>query len=718
MRLQRSVPRRLLWAVALTLATITGLGSRAAAQDNVYEDTSLALVPADAAVYSASLRLEEQWQIFAKSNAAKRIMQNAVVQMGWGQAQMMWNGSQEPQIQMMKELLNDPQNQRLIALVREAFSHEFFFYANDDVAKLLALANRLNGTINTIQIEAAQADDPEAAMANRFADLALQEADNIRIPDVVMGWRYDDSEAAGEQLDRLEATVAALLQQEAPFLADRWKRQELGGGDFVTLSLDGSLIPWDQADLDDFPGDPEKAEKLIAKAKEMTLTITLGQLGDYLLFSIGDSADHLLTLGQGETLADRAEFAKMRQHADQRIVSIGYVSEAFMKQANNVQQQMEDLKGMIGTALEASDLPESVQEKITKGGGEIIDDLKGVMPGVGAQFGYSYLVDNGIEGYAYNWGEKMFDDSAPLTLTDHVGGNPILAFVARGNESPEDYDTFVNMMKKMVDLVDDVATDQLGDDEKAQYEKVRDAVMPMLKRLDTANRDNLMPALSSNESAIVLDAKVKSAQPHNMMPLATNVLPLPEMAITMKVEDAGKLKAGVSEYFAVAQQMMDMLHEMEPNDFPDVKIPSPEVNEEDWGTSYQYRLPVDWGVDDQIAPNAGLSQNLAVMSLAPQTTSRLMAKSNLAVDKYRVDLSKPAGSLVYFDFNGLIDMIEPWVNYGVDAGVDDAFVSGMVKAQVSDWTAILKCYKGTAAVTTTDEDGVTVTHSHSLFEDL
>lgn len=714
MRHHRFTLRHLACVVALSL-----FAQPVVAQDsNIYEDSSLSIVPADVAIYSASLRLEEQWNIFAKSNAAKRIIQNFAVQTALGQAKTMWNGSDDPQLQMVKAMLADPQNQRLIGLLREAYSEETFFYANEDVARLLALANRLNGAIRAIQLESAQADDPEAVMATKFIELALEEADNIQIPDFVMGWKLESKDAAKEQLDRLHAALNAVIEQQAPVLSGRLKRENIGGGDFVTLNLDGSLIPWEAADLDNFPGDADKLAKLIDKSKEMTLTIVLGQRGDYLLFSIGDNAKHIAKLGKGESLADSPELQKMRRHVDERIVSVGYVSEAFMKQANNVEQQIDDAKSMIGSLIQMSELPENVQEKITVDGGEILESLKGVVPQVGAQFGYSYLVDNGYESYTYSWGDSTLDDSAPLSLTSHVGGNPILAIATRTKESPEDYDTFVNVFKKIGKLADEVATEQLGDEERAQYKLVRDQIIPLLKRLDATTRENMLPALASNESAFVLDAKVKSAQPHNMMPLANNVLPIPEFGLVLKVDDAAKLKKGTSDYFAIVQEFLDILHELEPNQIPVIELPGPDVNEESWGESFQYALPIEAGIDDQIAPNAGLSQNLAVLSLAPQTTSRLMMEQPLDVSEYRVDITRPAGSVAYFNFGGVIDLLEPWINYGVDAAVEDNFFSGAIKAQVSDWTTILRCFKGAVSVSYRDEDGVTVTHSHSLFQDL
>ena len=94
---------------------------------------------------------------------------------------------------------------------------------------------------------------------------------------------------------------------------------------YLTFSLDGSMIPWDEASLDEFrefeatKGD---VDKVVARLKEMTLVIAVGLRGDYLLVSIGSSTDVLARLGQGKHLAERPELAPLakvrRQAADLR----------------------------------------------------------------------------------------------------------------------------------------------------------------------------------------------------------------------------------------------------------------------------------------------------------------------------------------------------------------------------------------------------------------
>ena len=53
------------------------------------------------------------------------------------------------------------------------------------------------------------------------------------------------------QLERLEKQAAAALEQN-PDLKGRLKRSDVGGTSYLTLTLDGSLIPWDEVPLDDF----------------------------------------------------------------------------------------------------------------------------------------------------------------------------------------------------------------------------------------------------------------------------------------------------------------------------------------------------------------------------------------------------------------------------------------------------------------------------------
>ena len=298
----------------------------------------------------------------------------------------------------------------------------------------------------------------------------------------------------------------------------------------------------------------------------------------------------------------------------------------------------------------------------------------------------------------------------------------------------------VKWMKKVDGYVSQMA-EQEG--EGAKYKKFRADIDPLLARLDTANRNMLMPALKDGQSAFVIDAQLTSTQWFAQMPESPHPLPMLEMAMVMGVSDAELLKQGCQEYFAVTQEIANILHEMEPDEVPKTDIPAPKERQVGDATIYYYMLPRDAGIDKRLAPNAGLSKNVGVVSMAPLHTKRILEKSSPAnagpVAQYK---DKPLAAATGFNFAGLVDALLPWVEYGVVAGVevpiqefDDDFAPDEfgdpdfggpefggpgpdeIMAYIRTGADILKCFRGYSSVTYF-EDGAQVTRGEWHFQDL
>ncbi|MCA9269454.1 MAG: hypothetical protein KDA41_13325, partial [Planctomycetales bacterium] len=265
-----------------------------------------------------------------------------------------------------------------------------------------------------------------------------------------------------------------------------------------------------------------------------------------------------------------------------------------------------------------------------------------------------------------------------------------------------------------------------GGADAAKYKKFRADIGPLLARLDSANRDQLIPALADGQSAIVLDAKITSTQWASMMPESTTPLPMLELGMVMSVSDPEKLKAGCAEYMAVAREMLAKLAEIAPDDVPAADFPEPKSREFGDSTVWYYLLPKDWGIDKRIAPNAGVSPSVAALSLAPLHTKRLLEKTPLAADgpiaRYR---DKPLAMAGSFNFAGLVDAVTPWIEYSMTAGGEfgvqadaDGLGGGPGAMEMIEIGAkVLKCFRGYSSVTYVDGD-VMVTEGEWRFEDL
>ena len=73
---------------------------------------SLKVVPADAAYYSASLRLKEQLDTFLGSNAYQRLMNIQLVQLAKGQIEFQWQAQSLPAIKTAREYIESDEGQQ------------------------------------------------------------------------------------------------------------------------------------------------------------------------------------------------------------------------------------------------------------------------------------------------------------------------------------------------------------------------------------------------------------------------------------------------------------------------------------------------------------------------------------------------------------------------------------------------------------------------------
>jgi hypothetical protein len=215
-----------------------------------------------------------------------------------------------------------------------------------------------------------------------------------------------------------------------------------------------------------------------------------------------------------------------------------------------------------------------------------------------------------------------------------------------------------------------------------------------------------------------------------------------ELAAVMGVSDAEHLRQGAVEYFNVLRDAIALAREIDPDQVPEFKLPEPQRRSlEGGGTLYSYALPDEWGVDSQIALNAGLTDTVAVLSCSPTTTKRLLQETPLDVDS-KVDFQRPAAIVWHFQFAELMAAIGPWIDYGLnvatgnlkvevaeedeDAESDNeqstqqaaiAMQLGFVVPSIQQFLEVASAWKSASAVMYED-GGVWVTHSEIHIEDL
>jgi hypothetical protein len=718
------------WLLGLAFgAALLAAGGTRAADANAPAG-SLRWVPANAAFYSAMLRNREQLDAILNSRAWARLKGLPAVQMGLQLAQAQMT-QPAPQVAPFLEMAQKPENQQLLALLGDMFSDEVFCYGGDSFIGFSDLLMQLMGTqrygpaLAQLQGQGDAADQGklQARLALRTLTRNLNE---VRIPDLVLGFKLSKTEPAVAQLKRLEDFLNAAVEQ-APPLKGRFKRAKLAGGDFLTLTLDGSLVPWERLPIGDLEEKEGEFAPLVKRLQELKLALSLGVRDGYLLVALGESTAALERLHGDRSLADRDELKPLAAHAGRRLTSIAYASRELREKLATTGKDVEGFAGMAKTLLDKADLTKEQRDKIRKQLDDLAHDIASAVPRQGATLAFSFLSERGSESYAYDWSEHFETDSSkPLTLLDHVGGSPLFAFVTRGRYSPEQYQKMVEWIKRGYHTFAEVALPKLDEAQREKAEQFSKALLPFFDRLGTVTGDLLLPALADSQGAFVLDARLMGKQFHEKMPPAEQPLPMLEPALVFGVTDADKLRRAMGEYRSIFNEVVAKLHEMGPDKVPDFQLPEPQIKAVKEGTLYFYPIPPAVGLDRRIEPNAGLANHVAALTITERHTERLLARHPLKTDGGPLaDPKRHMAAAAYCDCEGIVRALIPWVEYGVrtavrqrgEEGEDAAKKLDAILSQVRTGLEVFQVFRVYTSATYT-EGGAQVTHSELVVRDL
>lgn len=729
MSLSRSL-RGILVLVALVGLLAMWPGSQVQASE--LEESSLGLIPADAAFYVGSYRNGEQIKIIAESNAWKKLMNMPSVQMGLGMLEDKLETEDNEQVAQAKAVLENPQVKDLLGLLADMFSDDVFCYGSADLGEVLELAQDVSN---------AQSYGPFAYMASGAGDaMSHQEmqgkavlaalaagADKIKIPTMVAGFLVEDEERATVHMGKLEGFLGLLTLMQPQF-AGRVIRQEIGDSQFLTVTLDGELIPWEEVPLDDmreFEENEGDVDKVVEKVKELNLVVAMGIREGYLMLAMTDSMENLEKLGQGDSLLTRPEMDVVKKHADKRLTGVSYASEEFVTRMSMSPEDLDGLLAIGDAALEQLPLDDDAKERIREDVTELADDLKSLIPKPGAGVGVSFLTDTGTESYGYNWTENYWlDGSKPLEVLNHIGGDPLLAIAWREHVYPDVYDRTIHWVRVGHEYFEEFGVPELSKKDRRQYKKAMKHIEPLFEELVEAGESWIEAC--DGQAALVIDAKMMSKQIAADVPATEEPMPMPEPAIVIGIKDADDMREAYVGFQSFFNGLLEMAREFDENgEIPEgYEIPWPDVSETSDTSTLSYTFPSEWGVDEQILPNAVLTDDIAVVTASEAHSDRLLETTAPALGGALADGARPRAVAGVFNWAGTVDALTPWIrlaaceaakeNLGDE--VDEAQIDGILN-QVDTVLEVLKAIR-LCTVECYFEDGALVTHSVMEVQDV
>ncbi len=677
-------------------------------------ETSLAMVPQNAAFYSANLNMRSAWNEFLQSNLVTRLRNIPFAQKLEAEFYRQWADPQGPLQQVKLQVQN--QNVRdLLELARDMNSQEVFVYGGQDWCEFIDGIMAFYSDVYDASV-----DGPEG-LREFFMNLDPIYGEAISIPTTVIGFRLSDDAIARTQLDALEGLlrlVGGQIPELAPVL-EKLKRQEFADGQALSFELTADLVPVEA--IEDEQG-REVAEKVIAALKGRKLTITLGIRAKVLMMAVGEDSRILQTLGEGPSLFEHERLEILTDETPANLRTVSYASGEWRQSQWNANygsyfqrltsQFVVAVQGVENEDIDVEAWTESIREDA-----ELLDEqLVEFAPDFEALVSWSFASEVGREGYSYDWSENvLLENASPLAVLRHAGTSPLFLMAAKQQAMPIVGELLETILDRAPDHIQNFIVMAEQDDEQQELAlTVLDKGWPLLEEAYAIFSESIQPSLDDHESLLSLAAKWTTTQLASEMPIASQPLPLPELAGVIKLKNRDQFLSGCKEMFQVFDQLTDLVREIAPDSVPvNYKVPRPQSEELEGATRYfypEFRLPIS-GFDPQVI----VSNDMVIYGYSDRQVRDLAEAKPLTSRPAWLTPEMPVASVSFIDFTGMVAAFRPWLNYGLELTVGDldaplAEDSGPVPTG-NDILQIWDCLGslGKAAATTViDEDGVTV----------
>ncbi|HEY6563489.1 MAG TPA: hypothetical protein VIY86_03285, partial [Pirellulaceae bacterium] len=362
--------------------TLALAGPSSLRADFLSEETSLKLIPADASIYVTSLRLKEQWDVILGSRAYARLREMPWVKLAIDKAQEAWDEqSEDEDFAPIIKFLSAEENGDLLSLGRDLISHEVFVYGDEHVTELFKTLLDVNQKMSSIQWKGiGKGEVDEDQLRTEVMTELIDAVSDMEVPRLAFGFRTKMTDVASRELGRLEE-LASKATDEVPTMKGRVQRirDRESGSDLLTMRVDPSVIPWEQA-IEENEEMAEQLEDLRDALSDREIVIALGVYKDYVIIQFGPDADLDAEFGSGDRLWESEKFARLRRHSDKRIDSVSYVSEDFARSANNTQQSMDQLRNMAEQVIPLMEIDEEFADDLVSDAKELIQDIEDMIP--------------------------------------------------------------------------------------------------------------------------------------------------------------------------------------------------------------------------------------------------------------------------------------------------------------------------------------------------
>ena len=294
----------------------------------------------------------------------------------------------------------------------------------------------------------------------------------------------------------------------------------------------------------------------------------------------------------------------------------------------------------------------------------------------------------------------------------------------RGKQSPQGYEFLAKWLPVALKYAEQLAVPALAEPQRGELKQLLALLRKDGARMDQINRTLLFPALADGQSAVLLDNQLRSKTVLRRHAPQRPAAADDRAGVVLGVSDAPELRQAVEQYAQLIPEYVTAVQKIFGSKAAGFHMPAAVKTSLAAGELFAFPLPSKWHVDEQIVPNAALSEHVAVLSLTRRQSQRLLTATPLAADRLPVQGERPRAGAGYFRCAALIEMLGPWVDYAADrlmeTNPDLKENPSQVKValdQIHALLDVLKVFKG-VSFEMYFEGPVLVEHSRIELEDV
>jgi len=730
MRRFAGMPNQLGWMSFLAMLILANATFTAPAFGQL-EKRSVGQVSRDVDLYIGGFRILDPWLELWESPALREFRDSALSKEVDREFQQAWK-ERRGNLSRVRTVFENRNTQDALRFLEDVVSEDFFLTADGSLSDFMQ-------RLATVLRKSHLLSDPSISSAEK-AELVYEWIDTLgpdwNLPTLTLAGSITDKERALSKVDELEGLLRFGLgmRPEARQALKSLVRLDDQRGTRLQWRIPFALIPWDSVPTNEI-FDAESRDRLRDVLSEKSLVLTFGILDGRFVAALGGSTEPLPSVAVESSLLNHPEMKLVRDHQDQNITGIRYISDRLAKATFEL--GLKDFFSKLANTfvrpttydLDDSEYREWLMTCIDDAGW-IDSTIEAMIPEPRGSTELSLLSENRWEVLGhYRTVNALFRGDTPVRGMKHWGDQPLLVLDVQLAEHPEYFKAARAIVQRLKQRLDDLKTiprEELPVPQLGELPAIADRAWPFLFQGAELWQKQSLPNMNGEHAFILSSGGLTSQQWHPSLPRSSEPLPMPEAALLIGIRDQQAWIQSLRGWGGLVRSVIDAWGDSSPTV---LAMLEPQRSDKDDYVTLGYPIPDDCPAPKAMMPRLDVASTWSLLSYSDLLSASIRTAKEPTIGHGQFDATKNMAKAAWIDLGAIARMLTPWIRYGADQSqgmlgdlrpisvfATDFTIDLSPGDIVNAWRTIEKLGE-MSSVTTMNEDGSSYSRSIFVFGD-